>query len=449
MQINHIKNILEIWRISLQQYTWWELLIFVVGIVSFVTIFLILFFPLGNGPSTFTTTSPVPPVGSPEFVHTLADSLTLSVEKGDPITILNNGDAFLASLLKDIDNAHSSINIMVYIWDAGSMSDQIFKHLDAKLKEGIPIRIMIDAYGGSGALSRQEFKTFENLGGKTQVFHSLTFTPWNIVRNQKRNHRRAIIIDGKIGYAGGMAVSDTWLGDARNSGEWRDIMFRTTGSMAGDIQGAFAELWASSTGELLTGESFYPVAGKVQTGNITYVPLVSTPSPDSLVMQKFILLSLLGAQDKIYLSTPYFLPDQSFRDALIMKAKAGVDVRILVPNEHNDSKSVRLASQYSYATLLENGVKIYEYQPTFIHTKTLVVDGSWSVIGSANMDNRSRKLNEENIFGISDKTFGAKLETIFLGDLNNAKQINLSDWNKRNLWQRIREVFALKFIQQY
>ncbi len=433
----------------MQIYTWWEIVIFVIGAVSFLTILLVLFFQFGSGPSTFTTTSPVPAVTSQEFVQTLSDSLALSIEKGDTIKILNNGDAFMSSFISDIDSAKSSINIMVYIWDGGKMSDQIFEHLDAKLKQGVEVRIMLDAFGGQGATKLQVFKTFKDLGGKVQVFHSFTIAPWNISHNQKRNHRRSIVIDGNIGYTGGMAVSDTWLGDARNKNEWRDMMFRTTGSMAHDIQGAFTELWASSTGELLTGEKFFPPITKTDPNPITYIPLVSTPSPDSLVMQKFILLSLLGAQQKIYMTTPYFLPDQSLEDTLIAKAKEGVDVRLLLPNDYNDTPGVRHASQKSYEDLLKGGVKIYEYQPTFIHAKSIVIDGDWSVIGSANMDNRSRKLNEENIFGISDKAFGTEVESIFLNDLNHASQINLADWKKRGLWQRIREVFALKFVQQY
>jgi cardiolipin synthase len=434
---------------NMQIYTWWEITIFIIGSISFLTILLMFFLPLGSGPSMLTTTSVVPAVTSPSFVPTLSDSLTLPIEQGNPIEILNNGDAFMASLLADIDNAHSSINIMTYIWNKGVMSDKIFEHLDAKLKEGISIRIMLDAYGATGAIKRQEFKTFEDLGGKVKVFHSFTIAPWNIAHNQKRNHRRAIVIDGKIGYTGGMAISDTWLGNARNSNEWRDMMFRVTGPMARDVQGAFAELWASNTGELLTGESFYPQITSEKVNTITYIPLVSTPSADSLVMQKFILLSILGAHQKIYISTPYFLPDPSLSDALIAKAKEGVDVRILVPNGFNDSQSVRHASQYLYENLLENGVKIYEYQPTFIHIKSMVIDGEWSIIGSANMDNRSRKLNEENIFGISDKDFGSSVENVFLSNLKDSKEINLSDWKKRGLWQRIREVFARKLVQQY
>ena len=449
MKITQIKKIFGIWRKILMQYTWWEIVISVVGVVSFISLVVVLFLPVGNGPAKFTYSGTVPSVSSPEFIRMLSQSLVLPLRLGDPMQTLENGDAFLKSLLADIDAARSSINIMVYIWSDGKMSDQILEHLDQKLKTGVQVRIMYDAYGSKTFTPKNFFNTFKDLGGKVSVFNSFTVAPWQILNNQLRNHRRAIVIDGNIGYTGGMTVNDSWLGDARSPLEYRDVMFRATGGMAHDIQGAFGELWASLTGEILSGENFYPSQGDDPKGSaLTYVALTSTPSADSLTLQKLFLLSIMGAEHTIYITTPYFIPDLSLREALIEKAKAGVDVRVLVPNKLNDSQSVYYASHYSYENLLEAGVKIYEYQPTFIHVKTMVIDGIWEVIGSANMDNRSRKLNEENIFGISDKTFGMTLENIFLQDLNHAKQIDLVEWKKRSIWQRIREVFDLKFVKQ-
>ncbi len=449
-QAHQIKNVFGNWWTNLKQYKWWELIIFVIGSMSFISILVVLLLPIGNGPADFTNSGVVPSVDSPEFIHMLSESLDLPQRQGEPIEILNNGDAFLTSLLADIDSAHSSINIMVFIWTDGTMSDQVLEHLDKKLKQGVEVRIMYDAFGSPTGLPKQQLKVFKDLGGKIEVFHSFTIVPWQLLKNQIRNHRRAIIIDGNIGYTGGMTVSDSWLGNASNPKEYRDMMFRTTGPMAHDLQGVFNELWTSMTGELLFGETFYPQVLSTQNkSTLTYIPLASIPSPDSLTLQKFVLLSLLGAKQKIYITTPYFLPDLSFRNALIQKAKDGVDVRVLVPNKLNDSQSVYYASHYYYEYLLEAGVKIYEYQPTFIHTKSMVIDGDWSIIGSANMDNRSRKLQEEDIFGVSDKVFGATLENTFLKDLTHAKQIDLTEWKKRSIWQRIREIFDLKFVQQY
>ncbi len=206
----------------------------------------------------------------------------------------------------------------------------------------------------------------------------------------------------------------------------------------------------SMTGEILSGADFYlPQSSAKTKDTLTYVPLVNTPSTDSLALQKFFLLSILGAEHTIYITTPYFLPDESLCAALINKAKEGVDVRVLVPNNLNNSQPVYYASHYSYENLLAGGVKIYEYQPTFIHTKTMVIDGAWSVVGSANQDNRSRKINEEIVFGIADPTFAASMEDIFKDDMSHTTQIDLTEWQKRSLWQRVREIFDQKLIQQY
>ncbi len=442
------KNIFASARKTLMQYTWWELTIFIIGSASFVSILVVLFLPIGTGPGKFTVTGTVPPAANQQFPRALADTLTLPLKQGNEIKILNNGDAFVSSFLPDIDNAHSSINIMLYIWEGGTMSNEVLDHLDAKLKEGVPVRIMLDAFGGGKMENTKEFKIFKDLGGKVEVYHSLTVAPWEVSHNQKRNHRRAIIIDGKVGYTGGMAVKDTWLGNASSEEEWRDMMFRVTGPMAVDLQSSFAELWTSNSGEILAGETFYPPT-TATSPSVTYVPLSNTPSTNTLVIQKFILLTLLGAQHKIYITTPYFLPDKSFRDALISKSQAGVDVRVLVPDSHNDSKAVRYASHKYYQELLEGGVRIYEYSPTFIHAKSIVVDDAWSVIGSANMDNRSRAWNEENIYGVADKTLGGELETIFLSDIAKAKEINLAEWKKRGVWQHILEFLSPKFAKQY
>jgi cardiolipin synthase len=447
---NKIKNTFYYWYKNIMAYTWWELTIFITGLISFIAVLVVLFLPFGDGPSKFTLSGTMPSVSDPKFVAMISNSLVLPVRQGDSIEIINNGDAFLKSFLTDIDNAKTSINIMVYIWTDGAMSDQVLEHLDKKLKEGVQVRIMIDAFGSDTNTPNDKFNLFKNLGGKLSVFHSFTIVPWNILKNQARNHRRAIIIDGKIGYTGGMTISDPWLGNARNTKEYRDTMFRTTGAMTQDMQGIFSELWASMTGEILTGENFYfPQKVENKKDSITYVALASTPSPDSLTISKFFLLSVMAAKQTIYITTPYFLPDASLSDALITKAKEGVDVRILVPNILNDVRSAYYASHYYYENLLDGGVKIYEYQPTFIHSKSIIIDSLWSVIGSANLDNHSRQFNEEDIFGVSDKSFGTALENIFLEDLTNAKQINLVDWKKRSVWQHIREIFDLKFIKQY
>lgn len=431
----------------LQKYVWWQIALCVVGVISVISVLLILFLPVGNGPITFVRIGEMPGVSSPRFKAMLGQTLNLPVEKGDRILILNNGDEFLPAVLKDIDSAKRSINFMVYIWKDGRMSDEVLAHLSQKVKQGITVRVMLDDFGSNG-YPRKKFKAFKELGGRVETFHALTLLPWNLGNNHARNHRRAIVIDGKIGYTGGIAVKDYWLGHGQDEDHWRDMMFRTTGPMAAHIQGSFSELWTSTSGELLVGDAFFPQQ-VLPAGTLTYIPLSSTPSANSLQLQRFINLSLMAAEKKIYITTPYFLPDRWMIETLIKKARSGVDVKVLVPNNLSDASAVRQASHFSYQELLQAGVKIFEYQTTFLHAKSIEVDGIWSIIGSANMDNRSRKINEEGVYGVSDTDFTGRLDSVFKQDLTHARQITLPEWEKRSYFDRAREIFARKFVQQY
>jgi cardiolipin synthase len=258
-----------------------------------------------------------------------------------------------------------------------------------------------------------------------------------------------MIIDGAIGYTGGMAIDDLWLGNASNPKEYRDMMYRTTGSLVKDLQGVFSQSWTSMTGEILAEEQFFPSLTSVNTSTLQYVSLASVPSPDSLTLKKLLLISFSSAKKHIYINSPYFIPDDATISILTAKVKEGVDVRILVPNKYNDEVPVRYSSQYLYEKLLTAGIKIYEYQPTFIHTKNITIDGTWSVTGSANMDNRSRSINNEVVVGVYDATFAHSLEDSFMNDLKQAEQIKLEEWKKRGLWQRWREIFDQKFVKQY
>jgi len=204
-------------------------------------------------------------VASPSWVLAPPPShMALPLDHGDRPEILQNGDAFLKSFLKDIDGAQRSINMMTYIWKDGRFSDVLLDHLERRQRAGVQVRLLVDAYGSIRA-PISKFDELEKLGGKIIRFHSLMPLPWTIMRNTKRNHRRSIVVDGTIGYTGGIATDDVWLGDARDPSQWHDLMFRVDGSMARRLQGSFAELWAATTGEVLQGPRFYP-AGSAKDG---------------------------------------------------------------------------------------------------------------------------------------------------------------------------------------
>ncbi|MBV9548383.1 MAG: hypothetical protein JO256_01770 [Alphaproteobacteria bacterium] len=425
-------------------YNCWELGLFTIGALSFVGVMVILFMPIGKGPSLTVPTGPVPAVSSPAFATAVSAWMNLPQDAAPRPEIFENGDAIVPALLRDIDGARRSIEFMAYIWKDGRLSDELLIHLTRRQRAGVQVRILLDAYGGLHAPGAK-LDELEKAGGKIATFHSLIPAPWTFMRATKRNHRRAIVIDDAIAYTGGLGVDDVWLGHAEPP-RWHDLMFRVGGTMAKRLQGSFAELWAATTGELLVPRQEDAAASG---GGVRYLALSASPSPDLYAEETFVLFCLLGAERSIKIETPYFLPNATLRKVLIDKAKAGVAVTILLPNENTDERSVRWAGQRIYEELLQGGVRIYEYQPTFTHTKLLVEDGTWSVIGSANMDIRSRRLNDEVVMGISDQPLAAALETIFSRDLAKAKEIKLAQWQKRGPLQRVLELVSQAFVQQY
>jgi len=281
-----------------------------------------------------------------------------------------------------------------------------------------------------------------------------------LLRFFKRNHRRAVVIDGRVGFTGGVAIGDKWLGDARNPDEWRDFMVRVEGPLAANLQSAFAELWANTCGEILVGDAYYPTPEEAEeekaidreeTGAepMKHISVISSPSAEEHPIRLFFVFSAEAARERLYATTPYFVPDRAVRRTLVSRARAGVDVRLLLPNELTDARPIRLAAQSFYDELLSAGVRIFEYQRTFIHSKAVVADGVWSIIGSANLDIRSKELNEENVIGICDRDFAARLEAMFLEDLEQAEEIVLDRWRRRSLWARAKERVAWLFAEQF
>jgi cardiolipin synthase len=372
--------------------------------------------------------------------------MTIPLDHAPRPRILVDGEDTLAALLRDIDGARRTINFSVYIWKEGRLSDRVLDRLIARQRAGVKVRILLDGYGGP-RWEGEKFDALRAAGGKVETFHALSPMPWSLLRNNKRSHRRAIVIDSAIGYAGGWAIQDVWLGRARNPEEWHDFMFRVEGAMAERLEGSFAELWAVTTGEVLVPAVTAPVART--DGAVPFLALSSSPSPGYHTMESFFLFSLLAAREEILLESPYFLPNATMRKVLTDKARSGVKVSIILPNDHTDQQSVRWAGQRIYGQMLEAGVRLYEYQPTFTHAKLLVVDGAWSVIGSANTDIRSRQINAENVIGVQDAPFAQALAEQFRRDLARSKEIRPEEWQKRGPVQRVLEIASQALVQQY
>jgi cardiolipin synthase len=419
-------------------------------VLALATAVVSLFFALGRRPPAVQATA-TPPVDSPEFLSAAAGLVNGAPEQGGTARLLNNGDEIFPSLLADVRAAKRSVNWLAYIWEPGRCSDQVFAALIERARAGVEVRLLLDGMGGIRCPGEGR-EALKEAGGKIGVFRPLRWG--KLTRFYKRNHRRAIVVDGKVGFTGGAAVGDKWLGNARTPEEWRDSMVRVTGCPARDLQSHFAEDWASVTGEILVGEAFYPreeecTAGADARPLLRHTAVASSPGSEQHPMRYFFLLSFMAARRKLYVASPYFVPDEHTRNAVARLATQGVDVRILLPNAHTDAKPIRLASHSYYDELLSAGVRIWEYQPTMMHSKFIVVDGCWSVVGSANMDIRSKELNEENALGILDPGLAAAIETTFQADLERSREIRLDEWRRRGLGKRVLERLAVMFAEQF
>jgi cardiolipin synthase len=432
---------MELWGVP-----WWAGLLAVVGAAAIVSAFLTLFFAL-NRPSRYTVTQRVP-VDSDAFMQAITSAVNAPSMTGGSARLLNNGVEIFPAMLEAIRGARHSINFMVYIWEPGKVSDRMFDALTERARAGVEVRMMLDGFGAHST-PQDRIRELEEAGGRVRFFNP---AKWGrLTAFYKRNHRRAIIVDGKVAFTGGAAVSDVWLGDAQDEDHWRDTMVEVRGCLATNLQSSFVQLWSGGTGEILVGEGFYPRDHDEPGADALtrHVHVTSTPVSVAHTLRVFFILTLACARERIWLTNSYFAPERNMRRTLAERARAGVDVRLLLPSKLTDARAVRYASHAFYRELLEAGVRIYEYQPTMMHSKTLVVDGVWSVVGSANMDNRSKELNQESVVGILDRSFGEQIERTFLDDLEQSTEIVLERWRRRSLMQRVKERFWVSFEQQF
>jgi cardiolipin synthase len=436
-------------------FPWWMKTLAGIGGVAVVGIIVTLFFSFGRRPSDIAIPYN-PPVESPDFMLGLAGVAGAPLRAGGTAQLLNNGDQFFPALHRALEGAKQSINFSVYIWEDGKASDAVMAVLIERARAGVQVRVLLDAMGSTSS-PEDDFERLEEAGGKVKVFRAARLG--KLTRFHKRNHRRAIVIDGSVAFTGGIAVGDKWLGNAGHEKEWRDSMVQVTGPLAATIQSAFVDNWAhvadddETGGEILVGPAFFPefappVAGPGESIAL-HTGVNSSPSSENHPIRLVYLQTFSAARRKLYIANSYFVPDETIRKAVMDRAKQGVDVRILLPNERTDAMPIRQTGHRYFEELLEAGVKIYEYQPTMMHAKTVVVDGMFSVVGSSNMDVRSKELNQENVLGILDAGFARQLEETFHGDLKSAKEIDLEQWRRRGPVKRLTERFFSLFSEQY
>jgi len=422
--------------------TWWAWTLIVIGVLAVIGVFGALFLP--DWPSDEYQVGFEADPGSEQFVEWTSTFLNSPIFEGGEVTLLQNGDAFYPSMLEAIRAARDSVNFEVYIFDPDAVGRQFLDAFKERARAGVEVRLLLDAFGSS-KLRKREREDLKQAGVRVSRFRP--FNLRNLVRLYRRTHRRAIVIDGRIGFTGGAAVSEKWKGNVTNSHEWRDSMTRVTGPMVSGIQSAFASNWVYCTGEVIAGPRFFPTPDR--TEGPCGLSVVSSPSDALQPVRLLFWLSFKNAQRSIWICNSYFIPDKRLRDALVERARNGIDARILVPGNHTDAVPVQWAGRSYYEELLTAGVRIFEYEPAMMHAKTAVVDGSWSIVGSANLDERSMELNEENVLGIADVPFAKSVEDGLTADFGRSKEILLEEWQKRSIVTRCLERACKVLIEQY
>jgi cardiolipin synthase A/B len=421
---------------------WWGWTFLVIGMISAVGVMGALFFPDWPTPDYLLGFEAEPT--SELFVNSAANFLNVPILRGGRAEILQNGDRFYPAMLEAIGGAKDTINFEVYIFDSDETGRRFIEALTERARAGVEVRLLLDWFG-SLKLKRADRRELRNAGVKLELFRP--FALRNLVRIYRRTHRRAIVVDGVVAFTGGAAVSNKWRGDTRTPKEWRDSMTRVTGALVAGVQSAFAANWVYCCGEVIAGPRFYPPSE--DGGPACGLSVVSSPSDAQQPIRLLFWLSFINARRRLWIVSSYFIPDRQLRKAVMARARAGVDVRILVPGNHTDAIPVQYAGRGYYEELLEAGVRIFEYQASMMHAKTVVVDDGWTLVGSANMDERSMEINEENLLGIAEAGFArAIVEGIEL-DLTRSKEIRLDAWRRRPAYERVLENAAKVLIEQY
>jgi cardiolipin synthase len=369
---------------------------------------------------------------SDEFLHVVQFTCQAAVHRGNRGDVFTNGPQFYPAMRDAIRAAEASVNVEAYIFQSGEVADMLIDAMVDRAKAGVEVRLVLDSIGSSG-LRRGDQARLRDAGCQISFYQPITW--YRLHRLNNRTHRELLVVDGQVAFTGGAGVADWWMKPDGGSPTWRDTMFRIEGPIVAALQGVFAENWLECCGEILTGPRHFPRLE--QLGDVEAMLVKSSPSDRATVSRVFFQMLIEGAVREVDISTPYFLPDRAMRRALLRTAQRGVNVRVLVPGKRSDQRLVRLASRRMYRELLEGGVRMFEYRPSMTHVKALIVDGTWAVVGTTNVDNRSFEHNDEVNVAARHPAVAARLRRDFESDLEASDEVSLADWQARPILEKL------------
>jgi cardiolipin synthase len=362
----------------------------------------------------------------PQFRRSLGVLLGPPLVEGNKVEALRNGDEIFPAMLKAIRGAEKTITFETYIYWSGSIGREFTDALAERARAGVKVHVLLD-WIGSMKIDDASMDEMRRAGVQLHRYHKPVW--WKLARLNNRTHRKLLVVDGRVGFTGGVGIADKWRGHAQDAEHWRDTHFRVEGPVVGQMQAVFNDNWTKATGTVLDGEAYFPALK--HEGDAAAQMFSSSITGGSESMHLMYLLAITAARHSIHLSNAYFVPDELAVKALVAAARRGVDVRIITPGKIIDSDVVRAASREQWGALLAAGVKIAEFQPTMYHVKALVVDSLLVSVGSTNFDNRSFGLNDEANLNVLDAGFAKQQEAIFDDDWRHARPISLQQWQDR------------------
>lgn len=360
------------------------------------------------------------------FLRAFAGAAGQIPQRGNAVTLYQNGDEILPAMLDAIARARSSVHFATFIYWAGATPDAFAAAFCAAAARGVAVRVVLDSSGAS-KIHGELIARMRAAGCDVRWFRRFRWYNWQTYDH--RSHRRLLVIDGVEGFTGGVGIADVWNGNGDAPDHWRDTHVRVRGPAVGSLQIAFVDSWNTCSRELPLDASFFPVIP--DAGDATVCIIQSTPTAGTSPAQRAMAALIAGAKHSLHITNAYFIPSEPFRRALVAAGRRGVQVQILIPGPLIDEGIVRRASRTTWAELLAGGVELYEFEPAMVHAKTMVVDGVVTLVGSINFDPRSFALNAECGAVAYDPSVGAEAERAFAADLAKARRLTLADVARR------------------
>jgi cardiolipin synthase len=379
----------------------------------------------------------------PQFARAMGSLLGPALLGGNRVTTLRNGDRIFPAMLEAIRGARRTINFETYIYWSGDIGREFAEALSERARAGVAVHVMLD-WVGAGKIDEQLVQGMQQAGVVVLKYHPLRW--YNLGRLNNRTHRKLLVVDGRVGFTGGVGIADEWRGDAQDPEHWRDSHFRVEGPVVAQMQAAFLDNWIETRSEVLHGEEYFPPLQAV--GPHCAQLFQSSSEGGSESVRLMYLMSIAAATRSIRLANAYFVPDDLAIRLLIEARQRGVEVEIVIPGRHIDFKIVRKASRARWGPLLEAGIALYEFQPTMYHTKVMVVDELWVSVGSTNFDSRSFRLNDEANLNVLDPELAAELSAHFEDDKRRSRRVTLEAWRARPWQEKAKDRLAATLRKQ-